>query len=199
LLDRLRVPPVSRRLRSYSALRLPDPLRPQLRFPLLSAYLLGECFFLAGQREHPLPRSRRSLGQPALRLAGALQRSGQGLPGFWTVPSVRATVEHPARCAIPLPPCWLWHCCLPVYWPLGHLESPVSRPHSRGSHARRPTLRRYGYPHRRKALLPACRARLWPGGVLTHWTTYRISVGIATSFLSDQTCLVASNISLGTS
>ena len=70
LLDRLRVPPVSRRLRSYSALRLPDPLRPQLRFPLLSAYLLGECFFLAGQRGHPLPRSRRrfgSTGSPSCR------------------------------------------------------------------------------------------------------------------------------------
>ena len=80
--------------------------------------------------------------------------------------------------------------------PLGTWDPWFSRPHSRGSHARRPTHRRYGYPHRRKALLPACRARLWPGGVLTHWTTYRISVGIATSFLSDQPCLVASNISI---
>jgi len=58
----------------------------------------------------------------------------------------------------------------------------VSRPCPRGSHVRRPTHRRGGYPQRRKALLPACRAQLWPGGFRAHWTTYRISVGIATSF-----------------
>jgi len=58
----------------------------------------------------------------------------------------------------------------------------VSRPYPRGSHVRRPTHRRDSYPQRRKALLPACRAQLWPGGFRTHWTTYRISVGIATSF-----------------
>ncbi len=58
----------------------------------------------------------------------------------------------------------------------------VSRPYPRGSHVRRPTHRRDGYPQRRKALLPACRAQLWPGGFRAHWTTYRISVGIATSF-----------------
>ena len=58
----------------------------------------------------------------------------------------------------------------------------VSRPYPRGSHVRRPTHRRDSYPHRRKALLPACRAQLWPGGFRTHWTTHRISVGIATSF-----------------
>ena len=70
----------------------------------------------------------------------------------------------------------------------------VSRPYPRGSHVRRPTHRRDSYPQRRKALLPACRAQLWPGGFRTHWTTYRISVGIATSFHSDQPCLVASII-----
>ena len=58
----------------------------------------------------------------------------------------------------------------------------VSRPYPRGSHVRRPTHRRDSHPQRRKALLPACRAQLWPGGFRTHWTTYRISVGIATSF-----------------
>jgi hypothetical protein len=66
--------------------------------------------------------------------------------------------------------------------PLGTWELAVSWPYPRGSHVRRPTHHRDGYPQRRKALLPACRAQLWPGGFRTHWTTYRISAGIATSF-----------------
>ncbi len=58
LLLRLREPPVTRTPRSYAALRLPAHLRSQLRFPSPSTYLFGECFFLAGPCEHPLPRSR---------------------------------------------------------------------------------------------------------------------------------------------
>jgi hypothetical protein len=70
LLRRLRVPTVTRPLRSYAALRLPAHLRSQLRFPSLSTYLFGGCFFLAGTREHPLSRSRRrflSTGSPSCR------------------------------------------------------------------------------------------------------------------------------------
>ena len=70
LLGRLRVPSVTRRLCSYSALRLPYHPRSQLRFPSPSTYLFGGCFFLAGTREHPLSRSRRrfrSTGSPSCR------------------------------------------------------------------------------------------------------------------------------------
>ena len=83
---------------------------------------------------------------------------------------------------MPSPPRRSWHYCLQRYEPPGHLEFVVSWPSPRGSLARRPTHRRTRCLVQRKALLPACRAQLWPGGIHTHWTANRISVGIATSF-----------------
>ena len=122
-------------------------------------------------------------GSPASRTDSS--RSGQDLPGYWAVLFVRATVNHPARTAMPSPSFSCGHGTV-AFRKDSSLGSWhflfVSRPYPRGSHVRRPTHRRDGYPKRRKALLPACRAQLWPGGLRAHWTTYRISVGIATSF-----------------
>jgi hypothetical protein len=55
--------------------------------------------------ENASTRCRAPVGDwsPALRTTGICPRSVQDLPVYRTVPSVRATVNHPARCTLPSP------------------------------------------------------------------------------------------------
>jgi len=100
LLGRVRMPAVPRRQSSYSALRLPDPLRPWLRFPSPSAYPRASA---CSSREpicargHELPRGPLT-GPP---LSRTFLGKHLGLPGSCTFLCVRARSQTPRRVALP--------------------------------------------------------------------------------------------------
>jgi len=168
---------VPRRHRSYSALRLPDHHRPRLRFPSLSAYLLGGCLFLSGIRRHPLPRSRWRLvtGSPShriyflrgmIRISQLTGPSSSCAPRSYTPPDVPSPRPFTARGTT----------AFELRETLDIRYDPISRLHSRGSHARVPTHQPSGYPKNCKAHYRPAGLLLWSGGFRTHWTTHRFSL-----------------------
>jgi hypothetical protein len=102
LLHRLREPPVTRPPRSYAALRLPATVglgsgSPR-RWPTSSADASSSPSYASTRGRVPVGD-----GLPALRKAGCCPRSVQDLPGYRSVPSMRAEVIHHARCALASP------------------------------------------------------------------------------------------------
>jgi hypothetical protein len=99
LLGRVRVPTVPRRLRSYSALRLPRSPWSRL-WACPSSRGLPGCgrFFCAGRA---LSRSAHGASEILLIALAPRRpdnpRRNEGLPGYWAVLFDRAAVQDPAR------------------------------------------------------------------------------------------------------
>jgi len=191
LLGRVRVPPVPRRLRSYSALRrlaffgrrygcplLHGPPRPGRFFYIGRGCTLthGASEILAQAPRWPVSARGRA------RLSQVTGSSSCHVPWSKTPPS-----------ALPSRP-WSTASLLPsgstIPWALGNLQF-------RGcTHTARVFVcLRIAGEHRcslAQGSLPACRAQLWPDGFRTRWTTSRNFMNHRmSSFLSDQHCLVA--------
>ena len=192
LLGRVRCPPVPRRLRSYCSPPTSCPPSASAPVPLAFDLPLGRMLLLCRVTRHPLPRTRRRFGH-RLSVPPDLPRSGQDLPGYWAVLFVRATVDTPRQVRHPLAlSSGHGTAVFRLVEPLGHLGNMrfgAASPRLTRSHA---YASPDGYPLRRKASLPTCRAQLWPGGFRTRWTTHRISEVSSPPFPSDQPCLVAS-------
>ena len=83
-------------------------LRPRLRFPLPSAYLLGGCFFLTDCREHPLSQRRWRLfapGSPRHRiffLRGTHGISQVAGPSSSNAPWSNSPADAATSCPLPL-------------------------------------------------------------------------------------------------
>jgi hypothetical protein len=106
--------PVSRRQRSYAALRLPCRPRPRLRSPLPLAYPEADAF-----RCRPCVRSLTRGASEAcglgLPLPQGVSGTVRGLPGYWVISVPRATARHPAGCGNPSPTDGVAACCLQSY------------------------------------------------------------------------------------
>ena len=78
---------VARRQSSYAALRLPRLLRPWLRFPSPTAYLLGQALFCRLPRRPTRAPTNPLVLETNHRLSGRpeLPRREKGLPGYWAV------------------------------------------------------------------------------------------------------------------
>lgn len=171
-----RTGPLVRRSPSSSLLCSPPTpllLRPRLRSRSLSAYLDVDGVLVGGARIHSRAVLRGLVTGPPLRRIWS--RRDMGLPGSWAVLFARAVIHDSAgRAAV-----WPWrrrrYCLREIQNPR-RPEAWIFR-----SWLTRPTCSRtYASPAGVSLLtsqgsLPACPARLWPDGICTRWTTYRIS------------------------
>jgi hypothetical protein len=108
--------PVLRRRRSYAALRLPRPRRPQLRSPLAAGLPRRGCFFCA---EPPAWR------RPAARASTGARRVGEWSPGLRGAGTCRggtwaSQVPGPSSCCVP------WSYTPPGATPLPFFGEPPS-------------------------------------------------------------------------
>ena len=157
---------VPHRHRSYAALRLPDILRPRLRFPSPLAYLVASAFFFIGFRVHSRTRAVGDWGGRLPR-GPHLTRKHQGLPGYEVVLFVRATVNHHAgRVATIMPSCRRRPCCLQAFRNLGLTpEVSLFAAAFSGPHVRLHTHQRRRYRRR-------CKAGYQPAGLSFGWAGF---------------------------
>ena len=111
-------------------------------------------------------------------------RSVQDLPGYGSVPSMRAEVIHHARCVL----------TLPIFFSARTLPpSGLLAPWAPGNNrfrGRTPAahmlvdlrITRTVTRHGARSYFRPAGLKLWSSGVRTHWTALRISEGIASSF-----------------
>lgn len=149
--------PVTRLLRSYSALRLPRLLRPRLRSSLAFGLPAAGAFSVAGplRSGHFRARARGltevlGVGSPAPRNRRVSRWRNEGLPGAWVVLFVRAAAMYPAG-APHSRPSRVRRRSLPGRGTLGRRFAVFSWLAHCGPLARVPTHRRRRYRRRRKA------------------------------------------------
>ena len=167
--------PVTRRQRSYAALRLPCCVGRRSGFPSPSAY------HGANACSEPAPRAsadaRRAGGVWGRGLRQPRSCRGQTGASQVTGPSSSSVPRSstPPRETPPRPYSGDAPCCLQGWRPPGlpgrnHFGAASPRPTCSPAYASIKSLLA-----RLQGWLPACRARLWPGGIRTRWTTDRIS------------------------
>ena len=174
-LIRVRSSAVPRPRRYFAAPRLPCSIGCRSGSPRRQP-TTGRVLVLIRPHAHPPARGARRWVSRRRSHTG-LSRGDSGPPRVnWAV-LLRACPGQtpPGRPdASPLPS-WRWPCCLRwLKGPSAPGISALSRPLSRSPHVCAPTHHPPGLPRTAQGSLPACRAQLWPGGVGTRWTTYRI-------------------------
>jgi hypothetical protein len=177
LLGRVLVPAVPRRLRSYSALRLPAPHRTALRFPLRGPTFTARTCSWPGCA---YPGRRAPVGID-LRVPGhrlRFMKERQGLPDDWPTLLDTCRSRTLRRLRRPLVP----HtgggaAAFRHNETLGTGMLVFSELHSHGLHLRVPTHRRHGYPRRRKARYRPAGLRFGRAGFAPAGWVIRISRG----------------------
>lgn len=140
--------PVSRLLRYYAVLRLPELLPSPLWFPSSTTYLDANAFLIAVRRAFAAVKPLGVLSGPGLRRPG-MDQGESGPPRFLGRPLPACRGRSPRRWRRRLALSGDVAAAFRTVDPLGHRYDKFSRLHSPGPHARVPSHRR-GCRHARR-------------------------------------------------